>query len=74
MQKRSSVFGTVLRPRPLEEKAAAMRAFERELGPALADGRLRPVIDSIYPADEVAAAFDRLAGSGKVGKVLIQFA
>jgi putative PIG3 family NAD(P)H quinone oxidoreductase len=74
MQKRASVFGTVLRPRPLEEKAAAMRAFERELGPALADGRLRPVIDSVYPADEVAAAFDRLACSGKVGKVLVQFA
>lgn len=66
MQKRASVFGTVLRPRPLEEKAAAMRAFERELGPALADGRVRPVIDSVYPADDVRAAFDRLAGSGKV--------
>jgi NADPH2:quinone reductase len=74
MQKRASVFGTVLRPRPLEEKAAAMRAFERELGPALEDGRLRPVIDSVYPADDVAAAFDRLASKGKAGKVLIQFA
>jgi NADPH:quinone reductase len=74
MQKRATVRGTVLRPRPLEEKAAAVRAFEREVVPALADGRMRPVVDSVYPADDVADAFDRLAGSGKVGKVLIEFA
>jgi NADPH2:quinone reductase len=73
MQKRAIVRGTVLRPRPLEEKAAAVRAFEREVVPALADGRVRPLVDSVYPADDVAAAFDRLAGHGKVGKVLIQF-
>jgi NADPH:quinone reductase len=74
MQKRAIVRGTVLRPRPLEEKAAALRAFEREVGPALADGRVRPLVDSVYPVEEVAAAFDRLAGRGKVGKVLVEFA
>jgi NADPH:quinone reductase len=73
MQKRAVVRGTVLRPRPLEEKAAAVRAFEREVVPGLADGRLRPLVDSVYPAPDVAEAFDRLAGSGKVGKVLIEF-
>jgi NADPH:quinone reductase len=73
MQKRATVRGTVLRPRPLEEKAAAVRAFEREVLPALADGRIRPIVDSVYPAEDVADAFDRLAGSGKVGKVLIEF-
>ena len=73
MQKRAVVRGTVLRPRPLEEKAAAVRAFEREVVPALADARMRPLVDSVFPAAEVADAFDRLAGSGKVGKVLIEF-
>ena len=73
MQKRAVVRGTVLRPRPLEEKAAAVRAFEREVVPALEDGRMRPLVDSVFPADDVADAFDRLAGSGKVGKVLIEF-
>jgi NADPH:quinone reductase len=73
MQKRAAVYGTVLRPRPLEEKAAAVRAFEREVLPALEAGRMRPLVDSVFPAAQVTDAFDRLAGRGKVGKVLIEF-
>jgi putative PIG3 family NAD(P)H quinone oxidoreductase len=74
MMKRASVRGTMLRARPLEEKAAAVRAFEREVAPGLASGRLRPIVDSVFPAERVAEAFDRLEASGKVGKVLIELA
>ena len=74
MGKRASIRGTVLRPRPLEEKAAAVRAFEREVVPHLAVGRMRALVDSVYPAEEVTAAFDRLEGRGKLGKVLLEFA
>jgi putative PIG3 family NAD(P)H quinone oxidoreductase len=73
MQKRATIAGTVLRSRPLEEKAGAIRAFEREVVPGLASGRLRPVIDLVYPADEVTTAFGRLEGRGKLGKVLLDF-
>ena len=73
MRKRASVRGTVLRARPLEEKGTVLRAFEREVVPGLADGRLRPLVDSVFPAERYADAFDRLAGSGKVGKVLLDF-
>ena len=73
MQKRAMIAGTVLRSRPLEEKAAAVRAFEREVVPGLASGRLSPVVDSVYPAADATAAFDRLAGRGKLGKVLLDF-
>jgi NADPH:quinone reductase len=74
MQRRAIVRGTVLRPRPLEEKALAVQAFEREVVPALASGRVRPVIDSVYPVDDVHTAFDRLGSRGKTGKVLLEFA
>jgi putative PIG3 family NAD(P)H quinone oxidoreductase len=74
MGKRGSIRGTLLRARPLEEKALAVGAFAREVVPFLADGRMRPVIDSVFPLDRVADAFDRLDGSGKVGKVLIELA
>jgi NADPH2:quinone reductase len=74
MQKRASIRGTVLRARPLEEKAAAVRAFEREVVPGLAGGRLRPAIDSVFPAEHATDGFDRLEASGKVGKVLLEFA
>ena len=73
MQKRATISGTVLRARPLEEKAAAIRAFEREVVPGLASGRLRPIVDSVYPAHDVRAAFDRLDERGKLGKVLLDF-
>jgi NADPH:quinone reductase-like Zn-dependent oxidoreductase len=73
MQKRASIRGTVLRSRPLEEKALAIRAFEREVVPNLASGRLRAPIDSTFPAEQVADAFARLEGPGKRGKVLLDF-
>ena len=73
MTRRASIRGTVLRSRPLEQKAQAVRAFERELLPLLANGRLRPVIDTVVPYERATAAFDRLAGSGKRGKVLLRF-
>jgi NADPH:quinone reductase-like Zn-dependent oxidoreductase len=74
MQRRASIRGTVLRSRPLEEKAAAVRAFEREVVPGLASGRMRSLVDSVFPAERVVEAFERLEASGKVGKVLLEFA
>ncbi len=73
MVKRASIRGTVLRARPLEEKGMVIRAFEKEVVPALESGRMRPLVDSTFPAARVAEAFDRLEGSGKLGKVLIEF-
>ncbi len=73
MGKRARVLGTVLRARPLDEKAAAVRAFERSVVPLLADGRLEPVVDRVFPAADAAAAFDHLAAPGKLGKVLLRF-
>jgi NADPH2:quinone reductase len=74
MQKRAALHGSVLRSRPLEERAAAVRAFEREVLPFLGSGRIRPLIDSVFPATEAGAAFDRIGERGKVGKVLLEFA
>jgi putative PIG3 family NAD(P)H quinone oxidoreductase len=71
MQKRASMRGTVLRPRSVEEKAAAVAAFDRDVVPALAAGRMRPVVDSVFPLDDAARAFERLEGQGKFGKVLL---
>ncbi|MEX2562004.1 MAG: zinc-binding dehydrogenase [Nitriliruptoraceae bacterium] len=73
MQKRASIRGTVLRSRSLEDKAAVVRAFEREVLPALAAGEMAPIIDRVFDVDGVAAAFDHLASQGKHGKVLVQF-
>ncbi len=73
MGRRARVLGTVLRARPLEEKAAAVRAFEREVLPHLASGRIGPLVDRVFPADQAAEAFERLEAPGKLGKVLLDF-
>lgn len=74
MTKRATLRGTVLRARPIDEKGAAVRAFEREVVPALEAGTIRPLVDHVFEAEDAPAAFDHLAGAGKTGKVLLSFA
>jgi len=71
--KRARLIGTVLRARPLEEKAVAVQAFAREVVPHLASGRIVPLVDRVFLAAEATAAFDRMQEQGKLGKVLLDF-
>jgi NADPH:quinone reductase len=73
MGKRATLRGTMLRARPLEEKAAAVQAFAASVVPLLAAGRALPDIERVFPADEVTAAFDHLGKPGKTGKILLDF-
>jgi NADPH2:quinone reductase len=73
MGKRATIRGTVLRARPVEEKAAAVQAFARSVVPLLAAGRALPDIDRVFPAEQVTDAFDHLAKPGKTGKILLEF-
>jgi putative PIG3 family NAD(P)H quinone oxidoreductase len=73
MQRRQRIIGTVLRARPLEEKAMVARAFEREVLPALARGEIIPRIETVLPAEQVTRAFEAMAGPGRAGKLLLDF-
>jgi len=73
MTKRMRMTGTMLRARPLHEKATAVAAFEHSIVPLLATGAVRPYVDRVFPADEAVAAFDHLAAPGKFGKILLEF-
>jgi NADPH:quinone reductase-like Zn-dependent oxidoreductase len=71
MARRGSVAATTLRPRPLAEKERLVADVRARVWPMLADGRLRPVIDTRLPLTEAPAAH-RLLDSGRVlGKVLL---
>ena len=67
--KRLHVIGTVLRARSLEEKIAITTAFAREVVPLLAAGTIQPVIDSVFPLDQIQAAHRRLESNETFGKV-----
>jgi NADPH:quinone reductase len=73
MARRMSITGTTLRARPHEQKATAVQAFAREVVPHLATGRMRPLVDAVFPWEQAIAALDRLASPGKLGKVLLDF-
>ena len=71
MQKRGRYWGTTLRARPFEQKAAIMQALRTDVWPWLESGRFRPVIDSRFPFEAVADAHRRLEASAHVGKILL---
>lgn len=72
LAKRLRLFGTVLRSRPTEEKAAVAAAFEREVVPRLAAGTIRPNIDRIFDLSDIGAAHAYLESNSSAGKVVIR--
>lgn len=73
LTKRARIIGTVLRSRSVEEKAEAMRAFERDVVPMLADGRVKPVVDKVFDAADAMEAYRYLASNESFGKCILRF-
>ena len=71
MLKRARWIGTTLRARPLEEKIALTQRFAAEVLGLFETGQLRPVVDSVYPFDQVAAAHERMAANANAGKIVL---
>lgn len=72
LQKRLQVRGTTLRARPIEEKGAATRAFEKSVLPHIASGRIKVVVDRVYPLAEAAAAQGYMGANQNFGKVVLE--
>lgn len=71
LPKRATITGTVLRPRPIEEKIALTQRFIREVLPLFDTGQLSPLVDSRFRFDDIAAAHDRMAANLNVGKIIV---
>jgi len=71
LRQRLTVRGTVLRARPLEERIAVTRRFGAEVGPLLASGAVRPVVDSRFSLERLADAHARLESNDTFGKVVV---
>ncbi len=74
MGKRLRIMGSVLRARPLEEKIAVTQAFIRHVNPLLETGAVRPIVDRVFPLEEVAAAQSYMESNQSFGKVVLQMA
>jgi putative PIG3 family NAD(P)H quinone oxidoreductase len=71
MGKRARIHGSTLRARPLEEKALSARLLEREVLPLFDSGALRVPIAATFSLEEAAAAYERFAAGGKLGKIVL---
>jgi putative PIG3 family NAD(P)H quinone oxidoreductase len=72
LMRRLHVIGSTLRARPVEEKTELTAAFCRRFGDALAQGRVRPVLDCVLPLERVAEAHRVMKASQHFGKIVLR--
>jgi putative PIG3 family NAD(P)H quinone oxidoreductase len=72
MSRRLRLIGSVLRARSLAEKVQITRRFRERFWPMLEAGKIRPVIDSVYPIEKVEDAHRRMAANLNLGKIVLR--
>lgn len=72
MSKRLILTGSVLRARPVKEKAKIASALQKHIWPALESGQIKPVIDSVFSLDDVEKAHARMESGQNIGKIILQ--
>jgi len=70
--RRLTLFGVSNRLRNAEQRSATVRGFVADLLPAIADGRIEPLIDRVFAFDELAAAKDYMETDAHVGKIVVR--
>ena len=72
MQKRLIVTGSTLRPRSKAEKTALRDSIRERIWPQFSSGKIRPIVDQVFPLEHVADAHRRLESSEHIGKILLR--
>jgi putative PIG3 family NAD(P)H quinone oxidoreductase len=71
MRRRLTMTGSTLRARDLSFKTMVADEIARTVWPYVEGNRLKPVIDSIFPLREAAAAHSRMEAGDHVGKIVL---
>lgn len=74
MIKRLTHTGSTLRPRTTEFKAGIAAELEEKVWPLLAERRIAPVMDMIFPLKEAWRAHERMEEGGHIGKIVLDVA
>lgn len=70
--KRHEIFGISNAPLTPAMRAEATLGFNRDVMPAIADGRIQPVIDRVFPFDQLPAAKAYVDAGTQIGKVVVR--
>ncbi|XP_059596408.1 uncharacterized protein LOC100257380 [Vitis vinifera] len=71
LARRLTVQAAGLRNRSLENKAAIVSEVEKNVWPAIAAGKVKPVVYKYFPLTEAAEAHQLMESSNHVGKILL---
>ena len=69
---RLTLFGVSNRLRNAEQRAVTVRGFVADVLPHIAAGRIKPVLDKVYPFAELPAAKARMESNAQVGKIVVR--
>lgn len=70
--RRLVLFGVSNKLRTKAQRAAAVPAFVEQVVPLFASGRIRPLIDRVYPFEELPQAKARMEAGEHVGKIVLR--
>jgi NADPH2:quinone reductase len=73
LRKRLTIVGTVLRARPLQEKIELARDFSERVVPLFDAGRIKPVVDRVFPFSEIRAAHELMESNETFGKIVLRW-
>ena len=71
MLRRLTLTGSTLRIQSTEAKARMARSIEERIWPLIAEGKLKPVIDSTFKLEEAADAHRRIDDPDHIGKIVL---
>jgi putative PIG3 family NAD(P)H quinone oxidoreductase len=71
LARRLTIRGTVMRARTAREKAAATDAFAQDVLPLLERGEVRPVIDRVFPLEQIREAHTLMESNETFGKIVL---
>jgi putative PIG3 family NAD(P)H quinone oxidoreductase len=74
MVKRQQIIGSVLRSRPVTEKGDIIAEFTRRALPKFADRSIVPIIEKVFPLEDVVAAHQMMEEDKHFGKIVLQIA
>jgi NADPH:quinone reductase len=72
MRRRLTLTGSTLRPRSIEFKTMVADEIAKTVWPYVEGGRLKPVIDSVFPFEDAALAHARMEAGEHIGKIVLQ--
>jgi putative PIG3 family NAD(P)H quinone oxidoreductase len=71
MQKRLTVTGSTMRPRPDAEKGAIAAELREHVWPLLESGKVKVLVDRVFPLDQTADAHRYVESGAHIGKVIL---